>query len=70
MPPTPVLSQWIQTYSSKPIQCQHNDLQELTSEECGQFCVYFLRSLAEGVPLYSVMYRLTTFPSNHNEQLV
>lgn len=70
MPPTPVLARWIQTHSSKPIQCQHNDVQELDSSFCGQYCCYFLKSLAEGIPLYSVMYRLTTYPSNHNEELV
>jgi hypothetical protein len=45
--------------------------QELTSENCGEFCCYFLSKLFRGEPLYDVLYKtLDVFPSDKNEKTV
>jgi hypothetical protein len=55
---------------NKPIVYNSSELQHPDSLRCGEYCVYFLKELSLGVPIYSVLYKLDQHPSMHNEKLI
>ncbi len=56
--------------SNKPILAQSNQLQADGSEECGWYCIFYVKQRANGKDPLNIISEFTDEPSRHNESLV
>jgi hypothetical protein len=68
-PPPVLIESFLKRYS-KPYCYQNNQLQELQSDRCGMYCFYFIHEMANGVPIYSVLYKLAQHSCDANERFI
>lgn len=55
---------------NKPVKYTNNEIQKEDSIMCGWYCIYFIRSLYNGVNIYDFLYEFDVEPTDKNEQLI